>query len=83
MIVLTIYSGKNCHLCDKMKSIITGLRKDFTFDLKEVDVKSDIELYNRYNQKIPVLFINRKLFAKFSINESRLRDKLSKMQSDI
>lgn len=61
-----------------MKVILTGLEKHFEFDLEEIDIESDKRLYEKYKEKIPVLLIDGKMFAKFLLDEGKLRNKLSK-----
>ncbi len=64
-----------CHLCDEMKTILANMKKDFEFVLEEIDIETDKNLYKKYTEKIPVLLIDNKLFAKFRVNEQKLRRK--------
>lgn len=55
---VTIYTKPGCHLCDEMKSEIARADCAEAFDLKEVNIESDAELFARYRFDIPVLLIN-------------------------
>lgn len=55
MIELTLYGRTYCHLCDDMKVALEPLRRDFSFQLHEVDVDSDPALEARFGELVPVL----------------------------
>ncbi|MBL0105994.1 MAG: glutaredoxin family protein [Ignavibacteria bacterium] len=77
---LQIYSKKNCHLCEEMKVILNKVRNEYEFDLKETDIESDPVLNQKYKDKIPVLLINGKLFAKYRVSEIKLKEKLKSIR---
>lgn len=53
--VLTLYSRKDCHLCDEMRMALERQRQQRRFALKLVDIDSDPELVSRFGHKVPVL----------------------------
>jgi len=55
---VTLYSKPGCHLCEEMKSEIARADCAEAFDLKQVNIESDAELFARYRHDIPVLSIN-------------------------
>ena len=55
---VTLYSKPGCHLCEEMKSEIARADCAEAFDLKEVNIESDAELFARYRFDIPVLLID-------------------------
>lgn len=55
---VTLYSKPGCHLCEEMKSEIARADCAEAFDLKEVNIENDAELFARYRHDIPVLNIN-------------------------
>jgi glutaredoxin len=55
---VTLYSKPGCHLCEEMKSEIARTDCAEAFDLKEINIESDAELFARYRFDIPVLLIN-------------------------
>lgn len=79
MTELIIYTKPECHLCDEMKKIIYFVKNEIKFELKEVNINEDVALFNMYKDKIPVLKINGRIFAKFRVDENKLRFKLSEI----
>ena len=63
-----------------MKVILNKIRNEYVFDLKESDIESDPVLNLKYKDKIPVLFINGKLFAKYRVSEIKLKEKLKSIR---
>ncbi|MBK7160302.1 MAG: glutaredoxin family protein [Ignavibacteria bacterium] len=80
MIELQIYSKKNCHLCEEMKIVLINVSNEYEFDLKETDIESDPVLNLKYKDKIPVLLVNGKLFAKYRVSEVKLKEKLKSIR---
>lgn len=72
-----IFTKPGCHLCDVMKKDIMNLKDEFNFKFIEVNIINDKLLFERYKDKIPVLEINGRMFAKFKIDLDKLRSKLS------
>jgi glutaredoxin len=60
---VVVYSRKGCHLCDVVKETLTQFQGDADFLWREVDIDADPQLLQRYNDEIPVVFIDgRKAF---------------------
>jgi glutaredoxin len=60
---VVVYSRKGCHLCDVVKETLTKLQGDRDFQWREVDIDTDPQLRQTYNDEIPVVFIDgRKAF---------------------
>jgi len=58
---VTVYSRKGCHLCDVVKKTLRQVEADFQW--REVDIDADPELRQKYNDEVPVVFIDgRKAF---------------------
>jgi glutaredoxin len=76
---LTLYSRRDCHLCDQAYALIERLRAEpgARFELEVLDVDQDPEARRRYGDEVPVLLVDGKKFAKVRFDESRLRRKLS------
>jgi alkyl hydroperoxide reductase subunit AhpF len=79
VIVLTIYSRPECHLCDDMKAIVrrvaAGTDQGRT-TLVEIDISGNGELEARYGLEVPVLLVNGKKAAKYRVTEGELRKRL-------
>ena len=60
---VVVYSRKGCHLCDVVKETLTQVQGEGEFRWREVDIDDDAELRQRYNDEVPVVFIDgRKAF---------------------
>ena len=57
---VTLYTRKNCSLCDKAKASIRAAASlhRLSVDLREVDIDTDPELRARYKNDIPVIHVN-------------------------
>src|SRR3972149_11392069 len=55
VLTLTLYSRKDCGLCDEVKAHLAALQHDFPHRLAEVDIDSDAVLLSTYFDSIPVL----------------------------
>jgi uncharacterized membrane protein/glutaredoxin len=55
MITVTLYSRKDCHLCEQAKADLNSLQEKLPHRLVEVDIDSDPALQKAYFDKIPVV----------------------------
>lgn len=78
MISLRLYTRRECHLCEEMQEVLNRAVKGFWAGLELVDVDLDSELLAHYGEEVPVLFVNGDKFAKYRIDERRLRWKLTR-----
>jgi hypothetical protein len=51
---LTLYVGRDCHLCEIARTDLTRLREEVAFEVVEVDVTGVPELEERYRRWLPV-----------------------------
>jgi glutaredoxin len=82
---ITLYTRKSCPLCDKAKSTLFELKKDWTFTLDEIDIESSDELTELYGLMIPVVQIDGEeagfgVINKFDIS-NRLQEKKASFKS--
>ena len=66
-----VYSRKGCHLCDVVKETLTQLRGEADFEWREVDIDADPELCEKYNDEIPVVFIDGRKAFKYHMDGRR------------
>jgi glutaredoxin len=60
---VVVYSRRGCHLCDIVKQTLIQVQGDADFQWREVDIDADPELRLKYNDEVPVVFIDgRKAF---------------------
>jgi glutaredoxin len=56
-IIVTLYTKPGCHLCEEAKDEIESVGSG-GFDLVEVNIAGDLELYERLKYDIPVVLID-------------------------
>jgi glutaredoxin len=72
-----VYSSKGCHLCEIVKESLVKLHKRGGFSWRDVDVDSDFDLRHRYNDQVPVVFINGRKAFKYRMDEQEFLRKLA------
>ena len=74
MATVTIYSKKECHLCDIAKEELEALQCDYEFSLKEVDIEKDKLAFEKYKYLIPVIEVDGEIISTYRVNEKKLTD---------
>lgn len=60
---VVVYSRPGCHLCDVVKQTLAQLQGAADFQWRDVDIDADPQLRQKYNEEVPVVFIDgRKAF---------------------
>jgi len=62
-----------------MKLILTNIQSSIPFQYEEIDIETDKALSEKYKEKIPVLMVDGKMFAKYTVDEMKLRTKLNNL----
>lgn len=70
---LTLYTRRECHLCDEAKDTLDRVRREIPFDLDVVDVDSAAALVAQYGEEVPVVLIEGRKRFKYRVEEQRLR----------
>ena len=70
---LELYTRPGCHLCDELKMVCERLAGEFSIQVTEINIETDPELRARYDQEIPVLFIDGRKAVKYRTTEGALR----------
>jgi glutaredoxin len=73
---LTLYSRRDCCLCEEMKAVIRQVASRVALRLEEIDVDSSPELQERYGHEVPVLFIDERKAFKYSVTRKELEKRL-------
>ena len=68
---VVVYSRKGCHLCDIVKNQLGQLQPGNNFHWREIDIDTDPELKQKYNDEIPVVFINGRKAFKYRIDPAQ------------
>ncbi len=75
---LTLYTRRDCHLCEEMKAEIARVLVDEPYDLEEVDIDTDPELVRAYDRSVPVLAIAGKVAFKGRLTAEELERKVAR-----
>ena len=73
---LTLYSRKDCCLCEEMKGVVRQVAGRLPLEMEEIDVDSAPDLQEKYGNEVPVLFINGRKAFKYRVTVSELRNRL-------
>ena len=74
---VTLYGRPGCHLCDVAREAIERVRADTPFELREIDIEGDDELFKRYLERIPVVCLDGEELFEYHVDEATLRRRLS------
>ena len=74
---VTLYGRPGCHLCDEAREALLRVRTEAPFELLEIDIERDDELFKRYLERIPVVCLNGEELFEFHVDEAALRRRLS------
>jgi glutaredoxin len=80
---ITIYSRKDCCLCEEMKKVIAQIAKHYPLRVREIDVDTSSELQEKLGSEVPVLLINGRKAFKYRVTAKDLQKKLRQVISDI
>jgi glutaredoxin len=69
--LVTIYSRKNCHLCDVAKKVVESAKAEAEFDLEIVFIDGDAQLEKLYGEEVPVTMINGQRHDFFRVDRAR------------
>jgi glutaredoxin len=74
---VTLYGRPGCHLCDDAREVLLRVRADAPFELREIDIEGDDELFKRYLERIPVVCLDGAELFELFVDEAALRRRLS------
>jgi glutaredoxin len=68
---VTMYSRRNCHLCEVAKEVVESARNEAEFEFEVVFIDGDAGLEKEYNEEVPVTLINGKRHDYFRVDRTR------------
>jgi glutaredoxin len=80
MLNVTIYSKKDCHLCDVAKETLLKVQQELPFTLNEIDIEKDRTAFEKYKYLIPVIEIDGEKAFNYKVDENEFK-KLLKLKS--
>jgi glutaredoxin len=76
--VVTVYSRKNCHLCDDAIESLETVKTELNFEIEKIYIDGETELTNKYGEEVPVIHIDGKHHDIFRVDLERFRSSLEK-----
>lgn len=73
MHTVLFYTKAGCHLCDDARDLLEDLAADIAFDLREIDIRTDMQIFEEYRYRIPVIIIDGKTTVEGRISPEALR----------
>jgi glutaredoxin len=55
---VTFYTKAGCHLCEQARAMLDEIAAEIDYELTEVDIRSDLALFEQYRYRIPVIIVN-------------------------
>lgn len=69
---VVFYTKAGCHLCDDARDLLEDLAADIPFDLTEIDIRTDLNVFETYRYRIPVIIINGQAIVEGRIDQTDL-----------
>lgn len=66
-----VYSREGCHLCDVVKETLAQAQEAADFAWREIDIDTDPELRQRFNEEVPVVFIEGRKAFKYHMDRQQ------------
>jgi glutaredoxin len=76
MVKVILYGKAGCHLCDEAREHLERVAAERELDLREVDIRTDPILFERYRYRIPVIEVEGEERLEGRITEQDVRDLL-------
>ena len=74
---VTLYTRKDCGLCDDLAETLRRLAPGLRFTLTEQDVDADAALRERYNEMVPVVVVAGRVVASAPVDPGTLEAALA------
>jgi len=55
---VTFYTKAGCHLCDEARDMLDDIAAQTEYELTEIDIRRDPEIFDQYRYRIPVIIVN-------------------------
>ena len=73
MKTLTLYVGRDCHLCEIARDELARLRDELGFEVEEIDITGVPELEQRYREWLPVIELDGRRLSVYRVEEDARR----------
>ena len=78
MVEVVVYSKPGCCLCDELKQQLQRLGAGQRFELREVNILEDKQAFERFQEQMPVVFINGRKAFKYRLDEKEFLRRLAR-----
>ena len=78
MELVTIYSRKECHLCEDAFDILQGLKNELKFEIHQIFIDGDENLEKQYGEQVPVTLIDGVHHDYWRVDPERFKSSLEK-----
>ena len=68
---VVVYSRQGCCLCYVVKDTLAQLESQASFQWREVDIDADPKLRQKYNDEVPVVFIDGRKAFKYHMDRNK------------
>ena len=58
LLQVTFYTKAGCHLCEQARDMLDDIAAEVDYELTEIDIRSDLALFEQYRYRIPVIIVN-------------------------
>src|SRR5438874_11398921 len=55
---VTFYTKAGCHLCEEARDMLDDIAAQTPYELTEIDIRSNTEIFEAYRYRIPVIIVN-------------------------
>lgn len=55
---VTFYTKAGCHLCEEARDMLEDIAALTQFELTEIDIRCDTNIFEQYRYRIPVIIID-------------------------
>jgi glutaredoxin len=69
---VTFYTKAGCHLCEDVREMLDEIAAQSTYELTEIDIRRDLETFDLYRYRIPVVMVNETIVAEGRIDFQEL-----------
>jgi glutaredoxin len=69
---VTFYTKAGCHLCEDARDMLDDIAAQTLYELTEIDIRSDLDIFEEYRYRIPVIIIDETILIEGRIDYSEL-----------
>ena len=68
MVQVTLYTRRDCHLCEAVEQTLARVRRAHPFELEVRDIDANERDRERYNELVPVVLVNGREIARYRLD---------------